>query len=88
MARKGNDMAYWDDKQNKKVYHKPRPSAWRGWEVLDCGCCNGIEWGGEEPIECSSCNGSGKYFRHTKSGVLAEYPGGPFLGRESKGAAP
>ena len=74
-------MAYWDSKICKIVYFPPKPSEDRpGWEEIDCGCCNGIEWGGESPTECSDCKGGGVYFRHIKSGVLAVYPGGPFLG--------
>lgn len=55
-----------------------------GWKYVDCHCCNGIRWGGEYPVECSYCKGAAFYFKHIESGVLAEYPGGPFLGRESK----
>ena len=74
-------MAYWDGK--KIVRFKPRLNEYYpGWLEIDCGCCNGLCWGGEYPQECPDCNGEGRYFRHTKSGVLAEYPGGPFLGRD------
>ena len=71
-------MAYWNGK--KIVYAEPQPSEeYPNWEIIDCGCCAGIEWGGESPRECRGCNGQGYYFRHIKSGVLAQYPGGPFL---------
>jgi DnaJ-class molecular chaperone len=33
--------------------------------------------------ECRTCNGSGGVFR-SAAGVLVQYPGGPFLGRESR----
>jgi hypothetical protein len=74
-------MAYWDGK--KIVYWEPRTvEGIDGWEEIDCGCCKGIEWGGEYPRECRRCGGGGVIWRHKKSGVLAEYPGGKFLGRE------
>ena len=52
-----------------------------GWVKRDCGCCNGISWGGSEPVECSDCRGVGAIAVHLASGTLAEYPGGPLLGR-------
>ncbi len=61
------------------------------WKYINCGCFGGLQLGGEslrsggESLrECPNCKGGGSYFRHIKSGVLAEYPGGPFLGREPK----
>ncbi len=77
-------MAYWDSAKQKIVEWQPRPcKEYPGWQEEDCGCCNGIEWGGEYPRECRDCGGSGIVFHHVKSGVLALYPGGPFLGRLS-----
>ena len=71
-------MAYWNGKEI--IYAKPEPAKTHpGWEIIDCGCCGGIQWGGEYPRECLDCNGSGSYFRHIKSGVSALYPGGPFV---------
>ncbi len=55
-----------------------------GWEYVNCGCCGGLQWGSDYPRDCTECDGAGFYFRHIKSGVLAQYPGGPFLGREPK----
>ncbi len=55
-----------------------------GWLEIDCGCCGGIMWGGDYPRECDQCNGGGYLFLHQKSGVLAQWPGGPFLGKMSK----
>ena len=52
---------------------------WPGWEEVDCGCCNGIEWGGEEPRECRRCGGNSIYYCHKKSGIIALWPGGPFM---------
>ena len=74
-------MAYWDGKQiicTPTTLYEDYP----GWECVDCGCCAGLEWGGECPRECHRCGGAGEYARHIKSGALAEYPGGPFIGRE------
>lgn len=51
-----------------------------GWKDMDCGCCAGIEWGGEEPRECRDCNGSATLWVHLKTGTVAAYPGGPFIG--------
>lgn len=74
-------MAHWD---GEKIVCFPKESDTKhpGWEILDCGCCNGIQWGGEIPHECRSCNGSGQLYRHIESGALAEYPGGRFLGKQ------
>lgn len=66
-----------DDRDDGEPYVLPP-----GWEQVSCGCCAGVEWGGLEPRECRDCRGNGWYFRHTPTGVLAMYPGGPFLGRE------
>ena len=72
-------MAHWDSKAGVVVYwptkrckHHPK------WDEIDCGCCAGIEWGGEEPRECRKCGASGVIYRHRKSGVTAQWPGGPF----------
>lgn len=51
-----------------------------GWLLVDCGCCAGLEWGGNEPRECRDCGGGGHLALHVDSGVLAQYPGGPFAG--------
>ncbi len=73
-------MAMWDAEQRKIKHFPPIPlEDYPGWERVDCGCCNGIQWGGEDPRECNNCNGSGSYCRHKKSGVMAMYPGGPFV---------
>jgi len=58
------------------------------WDLIACGCCAGLEWGGEYPRECNDCNGTGSYARHRRTGVLAEWPGGRLLGRDSKGITP
>ena len=53
-----------------------------GWEYVSCICCCGLQWGSDEPRECRYCKGMGNYVRHIKSGAMALYPGGPFIGRE------
>jgi len=78
-------MSYWDSTTQKTISFPTTPYGRRGWYRVDCGCCGGLEWGGEEPRECRNCNGSGEYAWHKKSGALAQYPGGPFLGRLVKG---
>jgi hypothetical protein len=52
-----------------------------GWTKINCGLCvSGIEKStGYTPRTCSRCKGRGFYYEH-KSGLLAEYPGGPALG--------
>lgn len=75
-------MAYWNGE--KLVYSPPEPAFKTGWFVVDCHCCNGIAWGGDEPYDCYDCKGSGRQFLHVDSGLLAEYPGGPALGRYGK----
>lgn len=76
-------MAYWDSKQGKIIHMptKPYPN-YPDWELVDCGCCAGLQWGGDSPRECDYCQGAGQLARHIKSRVHAVYPGGPFLGRE------
>lgn len=76
-------MAYWDSEQGVIIHTptKPYPN-YPGWELVDCGCCAGLEWGRDCPIECSYCGGAGEYARHIKSGAIAAWPGGPFLGSE------
>jgi len=71
-------MAYFHDGEIKHCEPKEYPG-YPGWLIIDCGCCNGIEWGGEEPRECKRCDGSGAIYKQVKSGVLALYPGGPFV---------
>jgi len=65
----GEKIVYWEDKKSFKV----------GWIEVDCGCCVGIEWSaGYIAKECRRCAGLGMVFKHKKSGVFAQYPGGPF----------
>lgn len=82
-------MAYRDSKQQKTVYFSPRPCPlYPNWQEEDCECCGGLEWStGYEPRECDNCAGNGRIFRHIPSGVLAQWPGGPFLGREIPSSA-
>lgn len=70
-------MAHWD---GKKIIHRPTTQCKKhpAWDVIDCGCCNGIQWGVEGPRECDNCNASGVIYKHRKSGVTAQWPGGPF----------
>lgn len=76
-------MSYWDNKHQKIVEREPVPYPGApGWLDIDCHCCNGIQWGGEEPIECRDCGGSGHYAKHIKTGTLAQYPGGPLIGKD------
>jgi hypothetical protein len=78
-------MAHWDSKKGRIIYWPDKPSEeWPGWDELDCGCCGGIQWSGDYPKECDRCGGGGTLFRHRKSGALADYPGGPFRGKETR----
>lgn len=60
---------------------------WKQIECHDCNghgqvsnyCCGGMDFNG--PEECHTCNGSGLIWKSPK-GALAQYPGGPFVGRE------
>ncbi len=75
-------MAHWDYLLNRVVFWPTRDSLyWKGWEEIDCKCCNGTEWGGDYPRVCKRCEGLGTLYRHKKTGVLAVYPGGPFRGK-------
>jgi len=70
-------MAYWTGE--KIVYFDPQPyPEYPGWELIDCGCCAGIEWGGDYPNECNTCGGGGYIARHIKTNITAKWPGGPF----------
>ena len=75
-------MAHWDYKRGKIIYSKP--TSLHEWIAIDCGCCHGIKWGGEEPVECNICGGGGFLYVHKKSGAIAEYPGGRFVGKYDK----
>lgn len=62
----------------------------RGWKQMRCDLCGGHGQKSSYSIdggdfmgadECRDCNGSGLIWRSPK-GALAQYPGGPFIGRE------
>ncbi len=74
-------MASWD---GKKIVRWPAEcdSNYPDWEIVDHGCCAGLEWGGDYPRECD-CN-MGTLYHHKPSGIYALYPGGPLRGRDSK----
>ena len=73
-------MSHWDSVAGKIVRWPTRPAGKDGWVEIDCGCCAGIEWGGDSPRECSRCM-DGVLCVHVASGRIAEYPGGPLMGR-------
>jgi hypothetical protein len=59
------------------------------WKTIQCSTCGGHgmvaryscnDFEGAE--ECGDCGGKGHIYQSDK-GVLAEYPGGPFIGRIS-----
>ena len=76
-------MSFWNSETQQVVRFPPKDvEGYPGWEEIDCGCCAGLQWGGFEPRECRDCGGGGYLFRHKRSGALAQYPGGPFCGRE------
>lgn len=61
-----------------------------GWVWEQCGCCHGtglvlngsIAPSDISPTECDACWGNGRIAKHTATGTLALYPGGPLLGKE------
>jgi hypothetical protein len=54
-----------------------------GWTRYECHCAGGeFEGADGYPKPCWRCKGWGHYWKHAASGVLAVYPGGPFIGRE------
>lgn len=66
----------------------------KGWTQIQCVGCSGhglvsaYSAGGadfEGAAECHECNGSGVNWRSPK-GAVAQYPGGPFIGREKASA--
>lgn len=74
-------MAWYNCKTNQIEHFKSErcEPPYTSWEQIDCGCCAGIEWGGDYPRECDRCGGSGVIYRHIKSGVLKDWPGGKFV---------
>lgn len=76
-------MSHWDARAGTIVRWPDKTwDQYPEWISRDCGCCGGIEWGGDSPRECRNCGGFGRIAKHKKSGALAAWPGGPFLGRE------
>ncbi len=64
-----------------------------GWNRITCGSCSGHGQVGDYgmfgtdfngPDECEACGGSGYIWEHLRSGSYAQWPGGPFLGRQPK----
>uniref|UniRef100_A0A6H2A691 Uncharacterized protein n=1 Tax=viral metagenome TaxID=1070528 RepID=A0A6H2A691_9ZZZZ len=76
-------MSWWDGNKIVK-YASQECKDYPNWQLIDCGCCSGLEWGGEYPKECKTCRGNGWIYKHKRSGVLVLYPGGPFCGKEVK----
>lgn len=75
-------MAFWSANQQRIIYYKPEfIGENESWLRIDCGCCHGLTWWTGN--ECRYCDGTGFICKHIESGVLAQYPGGPFLGRET-----
>ena len=63
----------------------------RGWKTEACSSCRGhgvvsvYSYNDfEGPGECSDCDGRGWNATHIKSGVIAAWPGGPFIGHLTK----
>ncbi len=61
-----------------------------GYKNIACWICSGhgvvsrYSMGDfEGPEECDTCGGNGSVIRY-KSGTLAKFPGGPFIGSERK----
>ena len=54
-----------------------------GWRQIRCANCRGtgLVWTGQ-PEECHQCDGAGTWWKHSSSGALAHFPGGPFCGRD------
>lgn len=59
------------------------------WKEIQCWDCNGhglvssYTGSGDDFLgaaECKTCNGSGK-LSQSSGGAIAQYPGGPFVGR-------
>lgn len=74
---------YWDSKNQQLIRIPDQPyDGSIGWILKDCHCCLGLQWG--TGYECKDCAG-GAYAFHVQSGVMAMYPGGPFLGRRRGG---
>lgn len=77
-------MASWNG--SEVVYFKPKlVPEHPDWVGLDCGCCGGFEWSAvAEAVECRDCNARGIRWVHVPTGTVAEWPGGPLLGRAGK----
>lgn len=74
-------MAYYNNQTNQIEYFKEEPHPnYKGWKIVDCGCCNGMEWNScYEPRDCKRCGGMGYVTKHIKTGVTKDYPGGRFV---------
>lgn len=64
----------------------------RKWRTEPCPGCSGFgvvaryTLGGSDfdgPEECEDCNGSGVQWVHRRTGTIAQYPGGPLMGRHA-----
>jgi DnaJ-class molecular chaperone len=59
----------------------------RGWTQITCGACRGhglvVTYSDPhgQDAECHDCGGAGALWR-SATGAIAQYPGGPFRGRE------
>jgi len=66
------------------------PEGWRTEKCSNCSECGLISaytFSGDDFLgadDCPDCGGKGFIYIHNKSGVITEWPGGPFLGRLSK----
>jgi len=77
----GGDVSSWDEDALRIVVWPSRYDEHHaGWVRFDCGCCGGIAWGGESPVECETCKAGGWLSLHVRSGSVALWPGGPFVG--------
>lgn len=79
-------MSYWDSAAQKVITIPTEPwgDDYPEWERVDCHCCAGLTW--HTGYDCPYCAG-GFYAHHKPSGTLAQWPGGPLLGRTSRKAA-
>lgn len=69
-----------------------KKTARKSYETITCPECQGhgvvarYAFDGsdfEDPAECPTCDGARVIVRYNMTAVLAKYPGGPLLGRES-----
>lgn len=64
----------------RTIIHDAHP----GWRSESCYMCRGCGYRGIDAVmTCSTCKGNGGWWKHCSTGTLAEWPGGPLIGKDA-----